>query len=487
MHGWDIATSRSIRFAFILALAATLRVIGLGHKSLWVDEAASVLIAKMDWGSFVHTLWQGEGNMVLYYLLLRAWIHIGDSEFIVRLLSVLAALVTLPVIYILGKRLFGESAAWISTLLLAVNACHIAYSQEARSYGLLMLLVALSNLYFLKCVESRHALDWSLYTLLTLLAIHTHFFAVLLLPAQWLALLWLPPSTISWEKLGLSILVTILLITPAAFFVLTKEAGQVDFIPHPGIAELYHLGLFLTAQGGKAGGVYLFLICLSACLVGVLAALHQDFHRRRSLDNWHYALVLSWLLVPVLLVYVISLRKEIFYYRYLTVCLPAWILLAAHGMSRLRARLPLFILLWTALGLSLITDFAVYFKPREDWRAATDDLLSCGHARDAVLFHAAYGVVPYEYYRETWKGVEHPAILYPKGLPEYDDRVSLPDSYNQVCVVLYPGRPQDPVPMAFHRMLVDRYRLTGLQDFNGIQVLHYSRRIQGNQRLEKPR
>ena len=29
------------------------------------------------------TLWDYQGNMSLYYLLLRGWIHLGDSEFMV--------------------------------------------------------------------------------------------------------------------------------------------------------------------------------------------------------------------------------------------------------------------------------------------------------------------------------------------------------------------------------------------------------------------
>src|SRR5437899_1080102 len=68
---------------------AVLRLHSLGTRSLWIDEAASVRFATLPWGPFFRTLWDYQGNMSLYYLLLRWWIHLGDSEFMVRSLSVL--------------------------------------------------------------------------------------------------------------------------------------------------------------------------------------------------------------------------------------------------------------------------------------------------------------------------------------------------------------------------------------------------------------
>ena len=46
--------------------------------------------------------------MALYYVLLRGWIHLGDSEFMVRALSVLMGVLTIPAIYYLGKQLFDR-------------------------------------------------------------------------------------------------------------------------------------------------------------------------------------------------------------------------------------------------------------------------------------------------------------------------------------------------------------------------------------------
>src|ERR1700760_1253392 len=106
----------------------------------------------MDWYNFARLLWRREANMSLYYLLLRGWIHLGSSETWIRALSVFFALAPLPVIYLLGKRLFSRRAGMVACVLMAVNAFHIRYSQEARAYTLVVLLVALASLFFMDAV-----------------------------------------------------------------------------------------------------------------------------------------------------------------------------------------------------------------------------------------------------------------------------------------------------------------------------------------------
>jgi len=59
----------------ILCLAAGLRWYELGRQSLWIDEGASNTIARLPWQQLLQTLWQFEGNMTAYYLLLRCWLR----------------------------------------------------------------------------------------------------------------------------------------------------------------------------------------------------------------------------------------------------------------------------------------------------------------------------------------------------------------------------------------------------------------------------
>src|SRR6516164_10656910 len=107
--GTSTAQRRDTRILLwlIVVAAAFLRLWALNAKSFWLDEIASVVIARMPGNSFWHWLWTEEGNMALYYVMLRPWIEIHLGEATIRLLSVIPGIVAIPVMYLLGRRLFG--------------------------------------------------------------------------------------------------------------------------------------------------------------------------------------------------------------------------------------------------------------------------------------------------------------------------------------------------------------------------------------------
>ena len=132
---------------------AVLSLLFIGGKSIWIDEAASIFFAR-DWTQMWQYLPNHEANMWLYYTMLNPWLKLGHGEAIVRALSAVFAVVTIPVIYLLGRQLFGPRAGAISSLLIASNAFFISYAQEARGYTLLVLLVTLSSLFFVRTVQT---------------------------------------------------------------------------------------------------------------------------------------------------------------------------------------------------------------------------------------------------------------------------------------------------------------------------------------------
>ena len=132
---------------FLIVVGGALRFFRLGTNSFWLDEAASAVLARVDRHVFVGAIIHRQANMVLYYLLLRGWIRLGSSEFVIRGLSVVAGVAAIPAIYVLGTRLFGPKAGRVAALLLSVHAFHVEYSQEARAYSLFMLLAVMSWLF----------------------------------------------------------------------------------------------------------------------------------------------------------------------------------------------------------------------------------------------------------------------------------------------------------------------------------------------------
>ena len=137
----------------MVAAGAALRLWALNGKSFWLDEIASVVIARMPGNSFWHWLWTEEGNMTLYYVMLRPWLEIHLGEGTIRLLSVIPGIAAIPVMYLLARRLFGRGVGLFSTLLLTFSTCAVVYSQEARSYSWLLFGTIVSTYFFVRLIE----------------------------------------------------------------------------------------------------------------------------------------------------------------------------------------------------------------------------------------------------------------------------------------------------------------------------------------------
>src|SRR5271165_5371681 len=184
-------SARSARWLtiFLLLVAGTaLRLVALAAKPFWFDECFSVEVARIDWRNFLHLLWWREANMTLYYLLLRFWLHFGQSEFFIRGLSVLIAVATIPAIYRLARLLYNRQVALIAAAVFTFNAYSVRYAQEARSYALFVLLATLSSGFFIAWLREPGRRNWISYILTSILAVYAHFYALLLVGAQWLVL-----------------------------------------------------------------------------------------------------------------------------------------------------------------------------------------------------------------------------------------------------------------------------------------------------------
>lgn len=160
----------------ILALALALRLLGLGHWSLWNDEIATVREAQE---LFAHG---GALRYPVNYLLTAATFKvIGENAFTARLLPVLWGVLTVGAVYLLGGYLAGRTTAVLAAIFMALHAYHIFWSQNARHYALLGLLMTLFLYYVFRARRENRPLGpaW----LLLVMAVLTHTTAVLALPA----------------------------------------------------------------------------------------------------------------------------------------------------------------------------------------------------------------------------------------------------------------------------------------------------------------
>ena len=179
----------------IMLLGAVLRFYGLGFQSLWGEELASWDFSTRETISQVIGGVRSDVQPPLYFLILRFvhWIF-GDSEWALRFPSALAGWLCIPAIYLLGKRLYSEREGLIGALFLAVLWAPIYYSQEARSYSMLILLSILTTYFWwnvmlgLRYRRELPARDAALYVICALLCAYLHYFGLLLVMLQGAAL-----------------------------------------------------------------------------------------------------------------------------------------------------------------------------------------------------------------------------------------------------------------------------------------------------------
>ena len=125
--------------AFITLVGGGLRVLLLAKNGLWLDEAFSVWLVNHRVADMLEWIIRIDSHPPLYYLLLHSWVALkGDTPYYTRLLSALFGTATIPVIYLIGKRMSGAMVGLSAAVLLAFSTFNIFYAQEARMYTLLM-------------------------------------------------------------------------------------------------------------------------------------------------------------------------------------------------------------------------------------------------------------------------------------------------------------------------------------------------------------
>lgn len=201
----------------LVLIAFLLRAFRIGAQELWIDEAYSYLLAAQpDWFGPA-TL--ANNTPPLYHFLLRAWMRLaGEDEAGLRLLSALFGTLMVVAVIWTGRELFSPAVGLWSGGFAAIAPFHIYYSQEARSYAMLALALTLTYWMVARATRVNTLLSWALVTASAVLALYSHYFAVLgLLPTALLvwALSWTGHPV--WRRYLAAVGIAALLFLPWGF------------------------------------------------------------------------------------------------------------------------------------------------------------------------------------------------------------------------------------------------------------------------------
>lgn len=130
---------------FIVVIAVALRAYDLGLQSLWTDELFSRYYGDLFGLKFLWTTGLlHEDSPPLYYMALEGWMHLfGAGEAAIRSLSLVASVLTLPLVYLIGRELSDARRGLLAMLIFALSPMQIGFAQEARTYALLLIPIGM--------------------------------------------------------------------------------------------------------------------------------------------------------------------------------------------------------------------------------------------------------------------------------------------------------------------------------------------------------
>jgi len=141
-----------ICFGLIILLAIGLRL-SVINFALWYDEGCSIATAINSFPSGINEyLWSHDlQHTPLYFYILHFIMQIfGDNELVLRVSSLIVSLVSLPVTYIVTKKLSSsDKIGLVGMLFMSVNTFQVLYSIEIRMYPYVILLSLLAINYLI--------------------------------------------------------------------------------------------------------------------------------------------------------------------------------------------------------------------------------------------------------------------------------------------------------------------------------------------------
>jgi len=386
----------------LIGLAFALRLFRLDFQSLWRDEVDAVRFACAPLADLLGAFVRPGQNGPLYHLLLRPWLHLaGDGEFGLRFFSLIWGVLAVPLTFRLARRIFPSlpGVACLAALLATTSPYLVWYSQEGKMYTLVVALILLSMDRYLAALERGGTWRWLVYVICTGLAPYVHFVAALIIPAQ--VFIFLAQDRLCrrhrWRPWLASLAVLTLPYLPLL-------AWQLPLLLHPGDTGFRFVPLpdmFSSALSSYSLGVVQPAPWWTLALFAGLWLAAGLLWRDRLVRPASLAVLLCWLLVPMLGLFLISLSRPLYTARYLIFVLPACLLLLAGGLAALGRRSRVVAGLW-AVALLALNGRGLWLQAttplKADFRAATRYVLSHLAADEVVLFQIPYGRYSFDYY-----------------------------------------------------------------------------------------
>jgi uncharacterized membrane protein len=269
------AVFRSRYMQLLLSLTligAILRLYNLGFNSLWLDEASTLNTAVKS----IPDIWQfttmGEFNPPLFYWTEHVMLFLGNSELVLRIIPALLGVLSIPLIYLVGKEFMDRNTGIISAAAFAFSPFLLFYSQEARAYSMMLFFVLFSMIFYFRALKNNDIRDWALFGILSALAFWSHFYAMVIIGALVLYALYelipkIKNNSSAAKPLVSACIIFGLICLPLILVTIQLFAKRTASAPTFGIQGLGIIIATFVQISGSEIAMYLFLLLFIAGII----------------------------------------------------------------------------------------------------------------------------------------------------------------------------------------------------------------------------
>lgn len=540
-----MSTRTRLLLLFLLLAAYGWRVAALDSQSLWRDEVDAIYFATRPLPDTLSMFVRAGQNGPLYFLALRPWFNlVGTHGFALRYISVLAGVLSVALLWQVARKLAPPKkdkdavsssfilhpSSFLAALFFAFNPYQLWYSQEGKMYALLTALVLLATWFWVAGITRGGWRPWFGYWLTLTIGLYSHLLLILIYPLHllWFFIAW-PASRYHWRGYGLALAGLVLPYLPMVWWqwdLLTAGQQMTGFSFTPFVEMLR--SLLLNHSRGFMPPIALvwlaplFFLGGAGLVLGIgeigasdEAERVEDTHEpvdepaagtpaqsKIALAPWRrYLLIVTWLFIPILSIYLLSLRQPIFTDRYVIWVAPAAMLVLALGVQVVRryavitppllaAALVIYVLgLWLVAGWQQMTQpmkydlraGVAYIEARRGTPPAPDSLLilQIPHMELSYRYYTSdFGPRPFV---DSDARLAHwvPGLWTNNGWPDAT-AIHMVDEQmrNMTAGVADIWLLRSEVEMWDQRRLMDAWldshgEVIDQADFNGVQVRHY--------------
>jgi uncharacterized membrane protein len=335
------------------------------------------------------------------------------TEISIRSLSVLFGVLSIGMMYLVGRQLFGEKVGLLSSFFMAVSEFQIQHSQEARFYSLFALLTLISLYSYMLALRTKQPWFWIFNSLINVLLFYTHTYAIFIFAVECIHyVIYWGNNEDTVAQWGVSQALLVLAIVTGLIPLLREGntaslSGGLMWVSAPSFKDLASIVYnYLFPQNYQHSWSFIGISFAIGLVFFVVGAFIYNFRRIIGhhwfieLNSWfqdmrlpphvssEFVLVVIWFVVPIVLPFIYSnLFSPIFVDRYTICAAPAFYLLAANLVSRISRVVPIYISLG-ALMIVVVPGLQDYYVTdvNEQWREVAAYVQENGRSNDVIVF-----------------------------------------------------------------------------------------------------